>query len=64
MDKTESKYKVGQIVVLKSVKKEPPFRILSIQWNDGWFYQWNRDNFASEGMLRELTDIEKGVSNA
>lgn len=61
MDKTEPKYKIGQIVVLKSVKKESPFRILDIQWNDGWYYQWNRDNFASENMIRELTDIEKGV---
>jgi hypothetical protein len=60
MEKTEPKYKIGQIVVIKSIKKELPFRILNIKWDDGWFYQWNRNNYASEGMLRELNTKEKG----
>lgn len=57
----EAKFKIGQIAVIKSLKREPPFRIISIKWEDGWFYQWNKNNFASEGMLRELTDLEKGI---
>ena len=54
------KFKVGQIVVMKSLKRELPFRIISRRWKDGWYYQWNRNNFASEGMTRELTPQEKG----
>ena len=60
MEKTEPKYKIGQIVVVKSVKKELPFRILNIRWDYGWYYQWNKNNYASEGMLRELSTREKG----
>lgn len=58
--RTKPKYKSGQIVVMKSLKRELPFRIISIRWEDGWYYQWNKNNFASEGMLRELTPQEKG----
>jgi hypothetical protein len=57
---TEPKYKIGQIVVMKSVKRELPFRVMGMRWDDGWYYQWNKNNFASEGMLRELTPKEKG----
>ena len=60
MNKTEPKYKVGQIVVMKSLTKQLPFRILGVSWDDGWYYQWNRNNYASEGMIRALTPEEKG----
>lgn len=61
MEKTEAKFHVGQIVVMKSLKRELPFRVLGIKYDDGmWYYQWNRNNFASEGMLREQTELEKG----
>ena len=60
MEKTEPKFKVGQIVVMISLKKNLPFRITEVLWDDGWFYRWNRNNSASEGMLRELTPTERG----
>jgi hypothetical protein len=60
----EPKYKVGQIVVMKGLKKALPFRILKTFWHDGWFYAWNRKNYASEDMIRdmirEVTPEEKG----
>lgn len=59
-EKTEPKFKVGQVVAIKSIRKEPPFRILGMMWNDGWYYQWNSKNYASEEMVRELTPEEKG----
>jgi hypothetical protein len=59
-EKTEPKYKIGQIVVMKSLKKQPPFRIIGTRWEDGWYYQWNKNNFASEYMIRGLTPEEKG----
>jgi hypothetical protein len=53
------KFHVGQIVVMKSVKKKLPFRIVALMEKDGeWFYAWNRKNYAAEHMLRELTDSE------
>ena len=60
-DKAEPKYKVGQIVVMKNLKKQLPFRIIGVAWDDGWYYQWNRNNYAAEGMIRELTLEEKGL---
>ena len=60
MEQTKPKFKVGQIVVAKSLKRQLPFRILGLTWDEGWYYQWNRNNYASEGMLRELTPTEKG----
>jgi hypothetical protein len=60
VEKTNPKFKVGQIVVMESLKKNLPFRITEVLWNDGWFYSWNRNNAASEAMLRELTPEEKG----
>ncbi len=60
MEQAKPKFRVGQIVVMKSLKRELPFRIISFRWEDGWYYQWNRNNFASEGMIRELTPHEKG----
>lgn len=60
-EQEKPKYAVGQIVVVKSLKHQPPFRILAVKYElDEWFYQWNRNNFASEGMLRPLTNEEKG----
>jgi hypothetical protein len=59
VEKTLPKFKVGQVVVMNSTKKQIPFRILEAIWNDGWFYRWNRKNYAHEGMIRELTDEEK-----
>jgi hypothetical protein len=59
-DRTKPKFKIGQIVIMKSLKK-PPFRILGMRWyDDEWYYQWNRNNFATEFMIRELTPAEKG----
>ncbi|MDO8634918.1 MAG: hypothetical protein Q7R34_01550 [Dehalococcoidia bacterium] len=60
VEKPKPQYKVGQIVVMKSLKRQLPFRIMGITWEDGWYYQWNKKNFASEGMIRELTLAEKG----
>lgn len=54
------RFKVGQVVVMKSLKKQPVFRVLSVHWEDGWYYQWNRNNYAAEDMLRELAAEEKG----
>ncbi len=59
-DKPEPKYKVGQIVIMKSLKRQLPFKVIGMTWNDGWFYQWNKNNYASESMIRELTQEEKG----
>jgi hypothetical protein len=55
----DPKFRVGQVVVLNSTGKQLPFKILEVIWHDGWFYRWNRNNCASEGMLRSLTDEEK-----
>jgi len=60
--KKAAKYKIGQVAILKSIKNQPPFRIIGMQWDDGWFYQWNKNNYAAESMVRELTPIEKGES--
>ncbi len=60
MEQTKTRFKVGQVVVMKSLKRELPFRIIGIRWEDGWYYQWNQNNYASERMLRELTPHEKG----
>lgn len=62
-EKTEPKFKIGQIVMMKSLKKPLPFKILGLMWEDGWFYQWNKKNYAAEYMLRGLTPEEKGVGN-
>ncbi len=60
MERTKPSFKLGQIVVMKSIKREFPFRILSLRWEDGWYYQWNKNNYASERMIRELSPREKG----
>jgi hypothetical protein len=56
----EPKYKVGQVVVMNSLKKQLPFRILFVEWNDGWFYGWNSKNSSSESSIRKLTPEEVG----
>ena len=56
----DPKFKVGQIVAMKS-GKQLPFRILDVRDEDhGWFYAWNRKNYAAESMIRSLTDEEIG----
>ena len=58
---TLPKYKIGQVVVMKSLKKQLPFKILNRIFSDGeWYYYWNRNNAASEHMIRELNAEEKG----
>lgn len=57
-NRPEPKYKVGQVVVLNA--RQLPFRILDVEWSEGWFYAWNRKNYASEGMIRKLTPEEIG----
>jgi hypothetical protein len=59
-DKPEPRFKVGQVVMMKSLKKPMPFRILDTLWDGEWFYYWNRRNAAAEHMLRELTPEERG----
>ena len=60
---SEPKFKRGQIVVLKNMKREPPFRILDVMEDEGsWFYKWNNKNYAHEGMLRALNPEEIGKS--
>ena len=54
------KFKVGQIVVVKSAKRQPVFRILATHFAGEWTYAWNRNNYACEHMLRALTAEEKG----
>jgi hypothetical protein len=58
-EKSTPKFNVGQIVVMTD-KKQSPFRILDVIWIDEWFYKWNRNNAASESMIRALTPEEKG----
>ena len=58
---SEPKFKVGQVVVMKGSKKQLPWRILDIEHTeDGWFYAWNRKNYAAESMIRTLTAEEFG----
>lgn len=59
-EKPEPKFKVGQVVVMTCVKQEHPFRIVSIEWADGWFYGWNSEESVSESMIRKLTAEEVG----
>jgi hypothetical protein len=56
----EPKFRVGQVVVMNSLKKQLPFRILFVEWNDGWFYGWNSKNASSESSIRKLTPEEVG----
>jgi hypothetical protein len=62
--KPEPKFKVGQVVVMNSTKKQMPFRIVSVIWGDigeGWFYGWNSKNALSERSIRLLTHEEAGI---
>ena len=53
------KFHVGQVVVMTSIKKELPFRIVSIEpVEDGWFYGWNSKNFVAESSVRKLKPEE------
>lgn len=51
----EQKFAQGQVVVMNN-KKQIPFRIIDVIWEDGWFYGWSRRNYASECMLRGLNE--------
>lgn len=56
--KPDPKYKMGQIVIAKSTKKELPFRVLFTIWGEEegeWFYGWNSKNASAEHMIRKLT---------
>jgi hypothetical protein len=60
-ERPEPKFKVGQIVIAKHIKKEIPFRIVSMTFESGeWFYGWNKSNMAAEHMLRAQTVAEMG----
>ena len=52
-------FEIGEIVVMTD-KKQTPFRIIGRIYEKGWFYKWNRNNYAAENMLRKLTSREKG----
>lgn len=55
-------YEVGQVVMMKSGKGDIPFRILArIEEHGGYFYAWNRKNYAAESMIRALTPQEAGT---
>jgi len=60
----QPKFKVGQVVMMKSLKKNLPFSIIERLWHeDEWFYKWNRRNAAAEHEIRELTTEERGDHN-
>lgn len=59
-ERPESRFKVGQVVAMTKMKNQPVFRIQAMHYDDGWFYAWNRKNFAAEHMIRELTPEEEG----
>lgn len=55
------KFHKGQVVVIKSTKKQCLFRILGVQWfadAKEYGYKQNRHNWMSEHMLRALTTDE------
>lgn len=55
---THPKFRVGQVVIMASLKKELPFRIVSAYWEEGWFYGYNSKNCVSEDMIRTLKSEE------
>lgn len=55
------RFKVGQVVIMRSVKKELPFRVTEVILSEGeWFYGWDKRNLASEHMIRPLSIDEIG----
>ena len=55
------RFKIGQVVVVVSVKKQPMFRIGNHIWHEGeWNYEFQRKQFAAEHMLRPLSSEEIG----
>ena len=52
-DRPQPKFRIGQVVIMESLKRPMPVTILDIMWHDGWFYRFNRRNWASEHMLGE-----------
>jgi hypothetical protein len=58
----EPKFKVGQIVVMKTDQKTIPFCILNSVFENGeWFYAWSKKNYAAENMIRLVTPEEIGL---
>ena len=58
---SEPKFKVGQVVILTSIKKEMPFRITFVERSMGeWFYGFNRRNAVAESSIRKLLPEEIG----
>jgi hypothetical protein len=61
-ERTEPKFQVGQVVMVKGERKPLPFRIVKVVRHPyGNFYMWNATRGIAEGCLRPLTDEEKGV---
>lgn len=57
-------YKIGQVVMLRSLKAALPFKVLGMIYeHDEWYYRWDRKNYAAEHMIRELTLEEMGKGN-
>lgn len=58
---TEPKFKVGQVVVVTSIKIPLPIRIREVvKQDDEWFYAFDKKYLFPEHMLRELTPKENG----
>jgi hypothetical protein len=54
-DGPEPEFKIGQLVVTTSIRKELSFRIVSVQRGDaGWSSGSNSKNAAAVRMIREL----------
>jgi hypothetical protein len=63
-DRPEPMFSVGQIAVMKSLKREMPFRVTSVDWIDGdWFYGWDSKNVAHQHMVRKATLEEIGMGD-
>jgi len=59
------KFEVGQIVMMTNLKKPRPFKVVDRMWNHrfgGWWYAWNRKNYAAETMLRAQTKAEEAAA--
>ncbi len=61
---SEARFHVGQVVAMKHATRTATFKILGVMWEDdaGWYYQWNKRNWAAESLLRSLTLEECGLA--
>lgn len=60
---SKPKFEMGQVVAIKSTKKQVVFRILAANFfpdSGEWGYQLDRKNWLAEHMLRALTEKERG----